>query len=216
MRDTARWGPAGQNRDMAEHPGPGRIVLIRHGQTAWSRTGRHTGTTDVPLTAYGEAQARGLQPLLEGWTFAQIRTSPLQRARRTARLAGLDDPEPVIDPDLAEWDYGDYEGRTSDQIHTTRPGWTIFADDAPGGETAGQVAARVDRVLRQVRADVHAGHDVALAAHGHLLRVLAARWLGCSPRFGAHLALDAGAVCVLDTEHDVPLLRTWNRTGRLE
>ncbi len=191
---------------------PGRIVLLRHGETEWSRTGRHTGTTDIALTADGEARARASAEVLADWSFAQIRTSPMRRARDTARLAGLDDPEPIVDPDLAEWDYGDYEGRTSDEIHRTDPGWTIFADDAPGGETAGQVAARCDRVLTAVRADLDAGRDVALAAHGHLLRVLGSRWLGESPRFGAHLALDAGAICVLDTEHDVPLLRVWNRT----
>jgi probable phosphoglycerate mutase len=189
----------------------GRIVLVRHGETEWSRTGRHTGTTDVPLTRHGEDQARALQATLGTWHFAQIRTSTLTRARSTARLAGLDTPDPVVDADLAEWDYGDYEGLTSDEIHETDPGWTIFADDAPGGETAEAVADRVDRVLARVVADLDAGRDVALVAHGHLLRVLASRWLGRSPRFGAHLAFDAGAISVLDTEHHVPLLRVWNR-----
>lgn len=197
---------------MDRSDGPGHIVLIRHGETEWSRTGRHTGTTDLELTDHGRAQARALRAFLDGRRFAQIRTSPLQRARETARLAGLSEPEPVVDADLAEWDYGDYEGRTSADIHTERPGWTIFADDAPGGETADQVAARVDRVLERVRPDVAAGHDVALVAHGHLLRVLGARWLGESPRFGAHLGLDAAATCELGTEHGVPLLHVWNRT----
>lgn len=186
-------------------------MLVRHGETPWSLSGRHTGATDVGLTDHGRAQARALGPLLATWRFAQIRTSPLGRARETARLAGLVDPEPTIDPDLCEWDYGDYEGLTSSQIHRTRPGWTIFADDAPGGETADDVAARVDRVLARVRPDIDAGRDVALAAHGHLLRVLASRWLGLTGRFGAHLALDAGAISILDTEHGVPLLRSWNR-----
>lgn len=188
-------------------------MLVRHGETEWSLSGRHTGTTDIPLTQHGRAQAHALRDLIGEWTFAQIRSSPLARARDTARLAGLVDPEPILDPDLCEWNYGDYEGVTSDEIHATRPGWTIFADDAPGGETADQVAVRVDRVLERFRSDLAAGHDVAVTAHGHLLRVFAARWLGQSPRFGAHLALDAGAVCVLDTEHAVPLLGLWNRTA---
>jgi probable phosphoglycerate mutase len=204
--EPATESPAASEKGMR----PGRIVLVRHGETEWSRTGRHTGTTDVPLTARGEAQAKTLQAPLSDWDFAQIRSSPLGRARDTARLAGLDSPAPVIDPDLAEWDYGDYEGLTSEEIHVTDPGWTIFADDAPGGETATQVAARVDRVLTRVRADLEAGRDVALVAHGHLLRVLAARWLGQSARFGAHLALDAASISVLDTEHDLPLLHSWN------
>ncbi len=202
---------------MTTHPltesSPGRIVLVRHGETEWSRTGRHTGTTDIPLTAIGEAQARALRGPLTDWDFAQIRISPLARARDTARLAGLDAPTPIIDADLAEWDYGDYEGLTSDEIHVDDPGWTIFADDAPKGETAEQVASRVDRVLACVHPDLEAGRDVALVAHGHLLRVFASRWLGRSPRFGAHLAFDAGAMSVLDTEHHVPLLRTWNHVA---
>lgn len=192
---------------------PGRIVLVRHGETEWSRTGRHTGTTDVPLTPHGEGQAKSLRAPLTKWDFTHILTSPLARARDTARLAGLHAPTPVVDTDLAEWDYGDYEGLTSDEIHVSDPGWTIFADDAPAGETADQVARRVDRVLARVRPDLATGRDVALVAHGHLLRVLASRWLGQSPRFGAHLALDAGAISVLDTEHDVPLLRIWNRVA---
>ncbi|HET8930854.1 MAG TPA: histidine phosphatase family protein [Acidimicrobiales bacterium] len=191
---------------------PGRIVLVRHGETEWSRTGRHTGTTDIPLTALGEAQARSLRAPLSAWGFTQIRTSTLTRARQTAQLAGLDTPAPVVDADLAEWDYGTYEGLTSDEIHVGDPGWTIFADDAPGGESAEAVAIRVDRVLDRVRVDVDAGRDVALVAHGHLLRVLAARWLHQPARFGAHLAFDAGAISILDTEHDMPLLRIWNRS----
>lgn len=190
-------------------------MLVRHGETEWSLSQQHTGTTDIPLTEHGRAEARALRGPISEWTFAQIRTSPMSRARDTARLAGLVDPEPIIDPDLCEWNYGEYEGITSDEIHTTRPGWTIFADDAPGGETADQVAERVDRVLQRLRPDLEAGRDVAVAAHGHLLRVFAARWLGQSPRFGAHLALDAGAMCVLDTEHAVPLLGLWNFTGAL-
>ncbi len=200
---------------MSGRPTPGQVVLVRHGETEWSRTGRHTGTTDVPLTPQGEREARALAGLLDRWTFAQIRTSPLIRARTTAQLAGLDRPTPIIDEDLREWDYGDYEGCTSEEIHQSDPGWTIFADDAPGGESADDVVARVDRVLAAVRDDVDAGRNVALAAHGHLLRVLGARWLGRPARFGAHLALDSGSLCVLDTKHDLPVLRIWNHKAQL-
>jgi probable phosphoglycerate mutase len=188
----------------------GRVVLVRHGETEWSRTGRHTGATDLPLTTRGEEQARALGKDLAPFTFAEVRVSPFDRARATAELAGIDLGTAVIDDDLREWDYGDYEGITSATIHETNPGWTIFADDAPGGETAEDVAQRVDRVLAQVRPLIESGGDVALVAHGHLLRVLASRWLGESPRFGARLALDAGSLSVLDHEHDVPLLRSWN------
>lgn len=197
---------------MTPTPVPGRVVLVRHGETEWTLSGRHTGTTDIGLTPHGHDQARALGEWLRGWRFAQIRTSPLRRASQTARIAGLTDPAPVVDPDLAEWDYGDYEGLTSDEIHRTSPGWTIFADDAPGGETADDVGTRVDRVLAAVRPDIDAGGDVALVAHGHLLRVLAARWLGQSPRFGAHLGLDAGAVCILGSEHGIALIARWNHT----
>lgn len=193
---------------------PGRVVLVRHGETEWSRTGRHTGSTDVPLTAHGEAQARAIEPLLAAFTFVEVRMSPLVRARETGRLAGLDLGSTTIDDDLREWDYGDYEGLTSDTIHETAPGWTIFADDAPHGETAADVSTRVDRVLARVQPAIGVGGDVALVAHGHLLRVLASRWLGESGRFGARLALDAGSVSVLDHEHGVPLVRTWNHVPR--
>lgn len=191
----------------------GRVVLVRHGETEWSRTWRHTGSTDVPLTDHGVDQARGLAPILATWTFAEVRVSPLIRARETAKHAGLERGEVVIDDDLREWDYGAYEGLTSAQIHETAPGWTIFADDAPGGEFVEQVEARVDAVLARVAPLLDVGEDVALVAHGHLLRVLASRWLGESGRFGAHLALDAGSLSILDTEHDLPVLRRWNRVA---
>ena len=195
------------------HRGAGQIVLVRHGETEWSRTGRHTGTTNVPLTAHGEAQAAALSGPLAAYNFVQIRTSPMVRAQQTARLAGLTSPEPIVDADLAEWNYGDYEGRTSAEIHTSRPGWTIFTGDPPNGESASQVAARADRVLATVGGDIATGRDVALVAHGHLLRVLTARWLGQSPHFGAHLGLDAASISVLGSEHDVPILRLWNRAA---
>ncbi len=185
---------------------------MRHGETEWSRSGRHTGATDVPLTARGEEEARALGKEIADFTFAEVRVSPFARARVTAELAGFDLATAIIDDDLREWDYGDYEGITSATIHKTDPGWTIFANDAPGGETAEDVARRVDRVLAHVHTIILTGGDVALVAHGHLLRVLASRWLGESARFGARLALDAGSLSVLDHEHDVPLLRTWNRS----
>lgn len=188
----------------------GQVVLVRHGETEWSLTGRHTGLTDVPLTAHGADQARALAPLLANWTFAEVLVSPLLRARDTAKHAGLDQGEVVFDDDLREWDYGAYEGLTSDQIHLTDPGWTIFVDNAPGGEFVEQVEERVDAVLARIQPVLDSGRDVALVAHGHLLRVLASRWLGESGRFGAHLALDAGSLSVLHVEHDIALLRRWN------
>ena len=193
----------------------GRLVLLRHGQTEWSRDGRHTGRTDVPLTADGERDARLLATRLAGFDFALVLCSPLSRARRTAELAGLD---PVDDDDLVEWDYGAYEGRTTREIREEpgREGWTVFADgvlpgDSPG-ETVEEVAARASRVLVRVAEPLQRG-DVALVAHGHLLRILAATFLRQDARFGAHLLLDAGAVCVLDTERGVPAIRSWNETA---
>jgi probable phosphoglycerate mutase len=193
----------------------GRLVLLRHGQTEWSRDGRHTGRTDVPLTADGERDARRLAPRLARFDFALVLCSPLSRARRTAELAGLD---PVTDDDLVEWDYGGYEGRTTDEIRESlgNPGWTVFGDGVvPGstsGETVEEVAGRASRVLARVAEPLRAG-DVALVAHGHLLRILAATYLRQESRFGAHLLLDAGALCVLDHERDLPAVRTWNDTA---
>ncbi len=194
----------------------GRIVLVRHGQTQWSRDGRHTGRTDLPLTPDGERDARLLAPRLAEFEFAAVLSSPLSRARRTAELAGLD---AVLDDDLAEWDYGGYEGLTTPQIRESLgdPAWTVFGDGVvPGqspGETVEEVAARASRVLDRV-ADPLTRGDVALVAHGHLLRILTAAYLRQEARFGAHLLLDAGAVCVLDHERGVPAVRTWNDTSR--
>ena len=194
---------------------PGRLVLVRHGQTEWSRDGRHTGRTDVPLTADGERDARRLAPRLAGFDFAAALCSPLSRARRTAELAGLD---PVDDEDLVEWDYGGYEGRTTSEIRTSLgdEGWSVFGDGVvPGdtpGETVEEVAARASRVLKRVAEPLRRG-DVALVAHGHLLRILTATYLRQDARFGAQLLLDAGAVCVLDHEHAVPAVRCWNQTS---
>ena len=196
-------------------PRPGRLVLVRHGQTQWSHTGRHTGRTDVPLTPDGERDARALAPRLAAFDLVAVLSSPLARARRTAELAGLD---PVADDDLMEWDYGGYEGLTTPQIreHLGDPSWTVFDDgvvagDSPG-ETVEEVAARASRVLERVAEPLRGG-DVALVAHGHLLRILAATYLRQDARFGANLLLDAGALCVLDTEHGVPAVRRWNETA---
>jgi len=194
---------------------PGRLVLLRHGETQWSRDGRHTGRTDVPLTENGERDARLLAPRLAGFDFALVLCSPLSRARRTAELAGLD---PVDDDDLVEWDYGAYEGRTTPQIREDlgNGGWTVFGDGVvPGdtpGETVEEVAARASRVLKRVAEPLERG-DVALVAHGHLLRILASTYLRQDARFGAQLLLDAGALCVLHSEHGVPAVRCWNETA---
>jgi len=181
------------------------IVLIRHGATEWSQNGRHTGRTDVPLTEEGRAAARALAPRVAQWQFALVLVSPLQRARETADLVGLGDP--VVDDDLREWDYGDYEGRTTEEIRESAPGWTIFTGSVPHGETAEQVGARADRVI--ARADAADG-TVALVAHGHILRVLTARWCSLPPTDGAHLALDTSTLSVLGHERETKVVRRWN------
>lgn len=183
------------------------IYLIRHGETEWSLSGKHTGISDIPLTEHGREQARLLRPELSTRNFQRVLTSPLRRARETCELAGLA-ARAEIDPDLMEWNYGDYEGLTSAQIHAHRPEWTIFDDGGgPGGETPEQVGVRVDRVIAIVRAS---SGDVALFAHGHVLRVLAARWLGLAPRAGAHFLLDTATLSVLDCNDGVPVLKRWN------
>jgi probable phosphoglycerate mutase len=192
-------------------PPEGRLVLLRHGETQWSRSGQHTGRTDVPLTDEGERSARRLADRLGGYDFTLVLSSPLQRARRTAELAGL---EPELDDDLVEWDYGAYEGLTTAQI---RAGlgydWTVFEHGVPAGETPGEsveeVAARAARVLARAVAALRLG-DVALVAHGHLLRVLTAVFLRQEPRLGAQLLLEAGALSVLEFEREQPAIRLWN------
>lgn len=190
----------------------GRLVLLRHGETEWSATGRHTGRTDVPLTPAGEDAARAVAPLLNRYDVVAALCSPLARARRTAGLAGLDASP---DADLLEWDYGGWEGLTTPEIRerTGDPAWTVFRDGVvPGatpGESVEEVAVRAARVLARVRPLLDGG-DVALVAHGHLLRVLAATWLRQEPRLAAHLLLDPAHVGVLDEEHDLPVVRTWN------
>jgi len=182
-----------------------RCVLIRHGETLWSRERRHTGRTDLPLLPDGEVQAEGLAPRLRGWEFSLILCSPMTRARRTAELAGLTGAE--VDPDLLEWDYGDYEGRTTVDIRTGRPGWNLFDDGVPGGETLEQVTERVDRVIERVLAQPG---DVACVAHAHLLRVMAVRWVGLGPGAARYLTLRPISVSVLGWEREQPVVERWN------
>ncbi|MBF6048153.1 histidine phosphatase family protein [Streptomyces sp. NRRL B-1677] len=191
------------------------LLLIRHGETEWSRDGRHTGFTDVALTGRGERQAEALRPLLAGSTPGKVLVSPMKRALRTAELAGLEGAE--TDPDLHEWDYGGYEGVTTEEIHRTRPGWYLWDDGVvPGppehpGETPAQVGARADRVLARVVPLLEAGGgDVVLVAHGHFLRVLTARRLGLPPAAGALFRLDTATVSRIGTEHGRPALVAWN------
>jgi broad specificity phosphatase PhoE len=182
------------------------VFAIRHGETAWSLSGQHTGTTDIPLTDNGRHLAEQLRPGLARETFDLVLVSPLQRARETCALAGLGDAA-VIDRDLMEWNYGDYEGLTPKQIHDVQPGWLIFRDGCPGGEMPDQVGVRVDRVIARARA---AAGDVALFAHGHVLRVLAARWIGLPAGGGQHFLLDTGTLSVLGYYRDIPALKVWN------
>jgi broad specificity phosphatase PhoE len=186
-------------------PSPPDLWLVRHGATEWSENGRHTGRTDLPLLPSGEAEARTLAPRLADHPFALVLTSPLRRARDTARLAGF--PDAVVDDNLLEWDYGEYEGRTTAQIRADRPGWTIWNGDPPGGETADEVATRVAPVIARCRA---AAGDALVFAHGHVLRVLTAVDLGFGPRSGAQFALDTATINVLGHEHADPTLRRWN------
>lgn len=183
------------------------ILLIRHGETSWSAAHRHTSYTDLDLTPDGERQARALAPLLTGRRFARVLSSPRQRATRTAALAGL--TVDAIEPDLAEWHYGEYEGRTSADIQTERPGWSIWADGGPGGESPEQVGARLDAVLERVAPLLDDG-DVALVGHGHSLRVLGARWIGLPPSAGGLLRLDTATLSVLGHEHGRRVIRRWN------
>jgi len=182
------------------------VVQVRHGETEWSSRGRHTSFTDVALTPHGREEARPLVARLAEFDFALVLTSPRQRARETCDLAGLGARAEVIE-DLVEWDYGDYEGLTTAEIRARVPGWTIFADGAPGGETAAEVTARADRVIARAEA---AGGVVALFSHGHFLRVLGARWIGLPASGGARLALDTATVSTLGHEHEQRVLRTWN------
>jgi broad specificity phosphatase PhoE len=181
------------------------LFAIRHGETAWSLSGQHTGRTDIPLTDNGRRLAERLCPVLAKETFALVLVSPMQRARETCDLAGLGD-RAVIDRNLMEWDYGKYEGLTPKEINEIAPGWLIFRDGCPGGEAPEQVGDRVDRVIARVRT---AG-DCALFAHGHVLRVLGVRWLGLPAGAGQHFALSTGTVSVLGYYRDIPAIKIWN------
>ena len=183
------------------------IVLVRHGETEWSRSGKHTGSTDVPLTERGREQARAVGEALRGRDFALVLTSPLARALETCRLAGFGEQAEQKN-ELMEWDYGAYEGRTTPEVREERPGWTLWRDGVPDGETIEQVAARVDRVIAELRA---ADGDVLLFAHGHLLRVLTARWLGLEPEAGRLFALDPATISILGYERETPVIRLWNQ-----
>jgi broad specificity phosphatase PhoE len=191
----------------------GELILLRHGETEWARSGRHTGRTDVPLTDAGLAAAARLAPVLATRSLTASFTSPARRARQSAEVAGLAGAR--VDPDLQEWDYGGYEGLTSAQISASRPGWDLWRDGIiPGdaahpGETVQQVGMRADAVLSRVRPLLPDG-DVALVAHGHLLRVLTARWLGLAPDAGRLFRLDTGTLSLLSTEHIDPVIRSWN------
>jgi broad specificity phosphatase PhoE len=187
------------------------LVLVRHGETEWSATGRHTSVTDVPLTDRGREAAARLRSRLAGFEFALVLASPRARARETAALAGLGE-RAEVDEDLAEFAYGEYEGRTTADIREERPGWSVWDDSAPGGETAAQVGARADRVIERVTV---VDGDVAAFAHGHLLRVLGARWIGLDPVYGGHLGLDTGSVCELGYERERRAIWVWNDTSHL-
>ena len=195
------------NSDRAATPEPveRQVWLARHGETEWSRSGQHTGRTDIPLTDTGRTQAATLGERLRGRDFALVLTSPLARAADTARLAGFGDV--VDDEDLREWDYGHFEGRKTDEIREQYPDWTIWRGPWPGGESIDQVATRADRILQRVRA---VDGDVLIFSHGHLLRVLAARWLGREPRAGGMFALSTATISVLGWERETAVIERWN------
>jgi len=183
-----------------------RIVLLRHGATEWSLEGQHTGRTDIPLLDLGRLQAAAAGELLRSLYFAQVLTSPLQRAHETCRLAGFDGE---VEPDLLEWDYGAYEGRTTSEIRVERPQWSLWNDGVPGGETAADVGRRVDRVIERAR---QFEGDTLCVAHGHVLRVLTARWLGLPPVGGRLFALGTATVSILGWERETPVVTLWNQS----
>jgi probable phosphoglycerate mutase len=209
------------SRRFAHDGRMGQIMLVRHGETEWSRANRHTSYTDLVLTPDGERQAEALAPALAGRSFQAVLSSPRRRALRTAELAGL--PVTAVDDGLVEWNYGEYEGLTTAEIQRTRPDWNLWIHGCPGGESPEQVGARVDAVLARVRpllaaddlapatgAVAPAGGDVALVAHGHLLRVVGARWVGLPPSAGGLLRLDTATLSALGYEHDRPVIVRWN------
>jgi broad specificity phosphatase PhoE len=190
------------------------VYLARHGETAWSLSGQHTGRTDLPLTERGEANARALGTRLSGLSFAKVFTSPLQRAVRTCELAGFGE-KAEADPDLVEWDYGQYEGRRTVEILEERPDWYLFRDGCPGGETPDQVGARADRVIDRIRA---VQGDVLVFSSAHILRVLAARWLGLEAAGGRYFVLSTATLSLLGYEHNLgePVIRLWNDSHHLD
>lgn len=183
-----------------------KIYLLRHGETEWSLNGRHTGVTDIPLTENGRKLARQLQPILAREKFVMVLTSPLQRARETCELAGLGTLVSV-DRDLMEWNYGEYEGLTTEQIRQTRPDWSVFSNGCPGGESPLQVSVRADRIVSRVRS---VDGNVALFSHGHILRVLAARWINLSASYGENFLLDTATLNVLGYYRESPAFKIWN------
>jgi len=190
------------------------VYLARHGETAWSLSGQHTGRTDLPLTERGERNARALGERLRGLNFAKVFTSPLKRAVRTCELAGFGAVAEIA-PDLVEWDYGQYEGRRTAEIHAERPDWQLFRDGCPGGEAPGQIGARSDRVVSRLRA---VKGDVLVFSSGHIPRVLAARWLGLDAAGGRYLLLSTASLSALGYEHhqSEPVIRLWNETRHVE
>jgi broad specificity phosphatase PhoE len=186
------------------------LVPVRHAETEWSLSGRHTGLTDIPLTDGGRATARALADRLSEWRFERVLVSPLRRARETCELCGLGDSAEVCE-ELHEWDYGEYEGLTTEEIHAVRPDWNLWRDGCPGGESPEQVGLRADRVLAAVR---DARGAVAAFSHGHILRVVGARWIELAPAGGARLGLSAGALSVLGYEREERILARWNDARR--
>ncbi len=195
--------PDSDNADSA--PGVHEVVLVRHGETEWSRSGRHTSHTDLALTDAGRAAATALAPVLARRSFALVLASPMRRSLETARLSGFSSPD--VREELREWDYGDYEGRTTAAIRRDVPDWTVFTHPVPGGETIDAVAARVDRIIAEARA---ASGDVLIFGHGHALRVLGARWCAFPPLYGRNLALQPASVSVLTYERETPVLEHWD------
>jgi len=190
------------------------VVVVRHGETAWSLSGQHTGTTDIPLTDNGRGLARRLRPALMDRSFALVLTSPLQRARETCALGGLAEAA-AVDGDLVEWNYGKYEGRITAEIHNERPDWRLFRDGCPGGETAKDVADRADRIITRVR---RVSGNVLIFSSAHFLRVLAARWLGLAPEMARCFVLSTASISALGYEHDLsePVIRLWDDTRHVE
>jgi probable phosphoglycerate mutase len=187
----------------------GEAVLVRHSETEWSLDGRHTGRSEIPLTEHGREVARGLRRRLSRWQFALVLVSPSLRARETCELCGLG-ADAQVREDLYEWDYGDYEGLTTAEIRAQRPDWLLWRDGAPGGESAAAVGARADRVIGEIHA---ASGGVAVFSHGHMLRVLGARWIALGPELGERLGLSTAAICVLGHERETTVIARWNDTG---